>query len=154
MGVTTGVLAILGLLGLLAVFGIFVVLTEDPLAALALYVPFLATTLLTPVYIGDERINLATLFGVVPIRVLGPFVLGWLCARQLRKGTDTARVALFAGAGLVAVNNTEYGATSVVAWRLPFGAATGAGARAGFVLVGSWVRRAPVPRSPSSATAR
>jgi len=127
VGVTTGVLATLGLLALLAVFGIFVVLTEDPLAALVLYVPFLATSLFTPVYIGDERINLATLFGVVPIRVLGPFVLGWLCARQLRKGTDTARVALFAGAGLVAVNNTEYGATSFVALALALWCGHGGG---------------------------
>lgn len=115
VGVTTGVLAVLGLFGLLAVYGTFVVLTEDAFAALVLYVPFLALTLFTFQNIGDERINLATLFGVVPIRVLGPFVLAWLCARQLRKGSGAARVALFAGAGLVAINNTEYGAAAFIA---------------------------------------
>lgn len=118
IGVTTGVLAALGLLGLLSVYGIFVVLTEDSLAALVLYVPFLALSLFTWLTDGDERINLATLFGVVPIRILGPFVLGWLCARQLRRGNGGAPVLLFAGAGLVAINNTEFGAASFVALAL------------------------------------
>jgi len=115
IGVTTGVLAVLGFLGLMAAYGIFVVLTEDPLAALLLYVPFLALTLFTLSYMGDERINLATLFGVVPLRVLGPFVLGWLCARQLRKGGEGARMLLFIGAGVAAINNTEYGSAAFVA---------------------------------------
>ncbi len=115
VGVTTGVLAGLGLLGLIAVYGTFVVLTEDPVSALVLYIPFLALSLFTLTYIGAERINLATLAGVIPIRVLGPFVLGWLCSRQLRKGSDRARIALFMAAGLVAINNTEYGAASFVA---------------------------------------
>jgi len=115
VGTTTCLLAALGLLGLLAAYGMFVVLTEDALAALVLYVPFLALTLFTLASIGDERTTLATLFGVVPIRVLGPFVLGWLCARQQRRDGESARVLLFTGAGLVAINNTEYGAASFVA---------------------------------------
>lgn len=115
IGVTTGLLAILGMVGLLAVYGMLTALTEDPVAALFLYAPFLALSLFTLLTAGDERINLATLFGVVPIRIFGPFLLGWLCTRHLRNGGARAPVLLFLGAGLVAVNNTEFGAASFVA---------------------------------------
>lgn len=115
IGVTTAFLAFLGILAFLAVYGIFVVLTEDRMTALILYLPFLALSLYTLLTTGDERFNLSTLFGVVPIRVLGPFVLGWLCARQLRGGIGRGGVLLFAGAGLVAINNTEFGAAAFLA---------------------------------------
>src|SRR6185369_7854456 len=57
----------------------------------------------------EDRYGPANLFSLFPIRYAGPYVLLWLVVRRVRRGTTGTPVALFALAGLVAINNLEFG---------------------------------------------
>jgi hypothetical protein len=109
VGVYTTVMWAMGLVSFLAVYLLFTEVTEDPLPALALYLPFLAVSMATVLRVGDERVYLANLYGFVPLRLFGPFLLAWPVVRQLRRPSRWAPVALFTGAALVALNNFELG---------------------------------------------
>lgn len=109
LGTFTWTMWALSLLAVVSVYLMFRVVTRDPLAALVLFVPFLAVSMFALIEAGDERVFLANLYGVVPLRVLGPFVLAWLCARQLRAPRRGGPIALFCLAGLVVLANPEFG---------------------------------------------
>jgi hypothetical protein len=72
----------------------------------------------------------------MPQRYLGPFVLAWLCARHLRRGSPPVWL-LYGIGGLVAVNNPEFGGVALVAMT----AALLAG-QARDRPLGPWLRRA------------
>lgn len=96
-------------LALLGIYGVLRRLTRSALAALALYVPFLATSLF--IVRGDvvERFTYSSYAGVFPIRYAGPYLLAWLLARHLDGARPRSATPLFAAAGLVVLNNTDFG---------------------------------------------
>ncbi|HEX5145734.1 MAG TPA: hypothetical protein VFV85_01830 [Conexibacter sp.] len=96
-------------LALLAIYAVLRRIARSSLAALALYLPFLATGFSMKLGPLDDRYGPANLFSLWPIRYGGPYVLAWLLARHLDGLAPRRRWPLFALAGLVAVNNPEFG---------------------------------------------
>jgi hypothetical protein len=104
----------LSAIALLAIFGVFTEVTRRPWLALVLYVPFLALALFPWHEDGVFRQFAGDYYAVLPDRLLGPFLLAWLCALSIR----TRRVpawALFLLAGLTVINNSEFGSGALVA---------------------------------------
>jgi hypothetical protein len=100
---------VLSMAAFVAVYLMFRVVTRSPLSALVLYIPFLSVSMVSMLRAGDQRLFLANLYGVVPLRVVGPFVLAWLCALQLRRPRRGGAPALFFLAGLAVYNNPDFG---------------------------------------------
>lgn len=116
LGTSLGVYAAVMLAGtagaMAAVFATFRRLTGTSLVALALFLPFVATSFFMEVGPPENRYGPANLFSLFPIRYGGPYLLLWLVVRRARNaGRPPARelVGLFALAGLVAINNVEFG---------------------------------------------
>jgi hypothetical protein len=107
-------MCLLGSLALLAVFGVFKEVTRSPWAALALYVPFIALSLI-PWHdsVAVREFN-GNYYALLPNRLLGPFLLAWLCARWAR-GHRIPVWAIFFGVGLTELNNSEFGIGAFVA---------------------------------------
>ncbi|HKG02652.1 MAG TPA: hypothetical protein VKB03_05690 [Conexibacter sp.] len=102
-------------LSLLAIYGVLRRVTRTSLAALLLYVPFLAMSLFS---IGEAAVNrgsFANYFGVFPLRYAGPYLVAWLTARQIERGHSrmTGLWLLFTAGGLALVNNADFGAAAV-----------------------------------------
>ncbi len=95
-------------LALLAVFALLRRLARSAAAALALYVPFLATSLFIVRGEAVVRFDFGNYFGMFPVRYGGPYVLAWLTTRHL-DGERPRSTALFAVAGIVVLNNTDFG---------------------------------------------
>jgi hypothetical protein len=100
-------------LALLAVFGVLRRVTRSPLGALGLYLPFLATSLFVTEGSGSLRDSYGSYFGIFPLRYAGPFLLAWLTARELDRGGKAGRWAIFPIAGLVILNNAEFGVAAL-----------------------------------------
>ncbi len=115
VGTFTWTMWVLSLVAVVAVYLTFRTVTGSPLTAALLYLPFLAMTLFPLLRAGDEWIFLANLHGLVPLRVVGPLVLAWLCAVQLKRAPRGGSLALFVLAGLAAVNNPEFGLSGLAA---------------------------------------
>ena len=110
----TVLMSTLSAIALLAIFGVFTEITRRPWLALVLYVPFLALALFPWHEDGVFRQFAGDYYAVLPDRLLGPFLLGWLCALSIR----TRRVpawALFLLAGLTLINNSEFGTGALLA---------------------------------------
>lgn len=108
---------VLSALALLAIFGVFVQVTRRPWAALALYVPFLALGLFPWHDHGAAREFNGNYHALLPDRLLGPFLLAWLCALVAR-GRQIPIWTLFLLAGLTELNNAEFGVGAIVALTL------------------------------------
>ncbi len=138
--------------GLLAIYAVLRRVAGRPLAALALYAPFLATSLFVKGLMftayGEVRYFPGDYFGVFPLRYAGPYLLAWLTARQLDAPVQRQRslALLFAAATLVALDNLDFGVPALAATlaallcarRPPLGVlarAVGAGALAALALV-------------------
>jgi hypothetical protein len=106
-------MCVLSGLGLLAVFGVFSEVTRRPWPAIALFVPWVALSLFPWDDVGAIREFNGNYYGVLPGRYLGPFVLAWLTARSIRRPIPAW--ALFGFAGLVTLNNWEFGAAALLA---------------------------------------
>jgi hypothetical protein len=94
---------------LLAVFATFRRLTANSLVALALFLPFVATSFFMEEGPASNRYAPVNLFNEFPIRYAGPYVLLWLVVRRLDQGIQRSPIPLFLLAGLVAINNVEFG---------------------------------------------
>jgi hypothetical protein len=95
---------------LLAVYGILRRVTHSALVALALYLPFLATSLFKVGGTNASRYTFGDYFGVFPLRYAGPYLVAWLLARRLERGwTTRTSLLLFTAAGLTILNNVEFG---------------------------------------------
>jgi hypothetical protein len=97
----------LSTIALLAVFGVFRQVTRGSWTALALYLPFLALALFPWNDNGPFRNFDANYYGILPGRLFGPFLLAWLFAVSTQRRIPIW--ALFGFAGLVLVNNAEFG---------------------------------------------
>jgi hypothetical protein len=109
IGTFTWAMWVLGVTAMVSIYLMYRTVTGGSWAALVPFAPFLAVTILAIRRVGDERIALANLYGVVPLRVLGPFVVACLLAHELRRPRRGRSLALFSLAGLVAINNPEFG---------------------------------------------
>jgi hypothetical protein len=115
IGAFTVIMCGLTLLSLLAVERVFAHVSRSELLAFVLYVPFLAVSLFTVTEAGPERYNFGDYFAVFPLRYFGPYVLLWLCVRHLRGLRPRGLVPLFVVAGLVVMNNLEFGLPALLA---------------------------------------
>jgi hypothetical protein len=102
-------------LAMLGVYAIFRRLTRSSLAALALYVPFLATAFFTIVGPLSDRYGPQNLFLLWPIRYAGPMLLAWLAARHLDGAAPRRAWPIFAVAALVTINNPDFGFAATLA---------------------------------------
>jgi len=94
-------------------------------AALVLFVPFTATSFYMEVGPLRNRYGPANLFSLFPIRYFGPYVLLWLVVRRVQRGAAGPPLALFALAGLAAINNLEFGLPAFGATLLALAATAG-----------------------------
>ncbi|MBS1869041.1 MAG: hypothetical protein JSS99_05210 [Actinobacteria bacterium] len=100
---------------LLALYWTFVRVTRRALAALALYLPVLATAFFVEIGTPASRYSPGTYYGMFPLRYAGPFLL--VLATTLHLGAARSRrttVLLFAGAGLVLLNNLDFGLSALL----------------------------------------
>jgi hypothetical protein len=107
----TGVSALV----LLAIYSILRRVVRSSPLALALYLPFLATSLFMVIGPAVNRATNGGIFSVWPMRYSGPYLLAWLTARHLDGAAPRRTWPLFLAAGVVAVNNVEFGLGAVAA---------------------------------------
>jgi hypothetical protein len=108
IGRFTVAMAILSLITLLAIYFVFSKVMESHLVALAFYLPFVAVTSLPQLVHGNELIYLPNVYDYLPFRLLGPFLIAAVCTSYLVRGR-VRHVPLFTLAGIVAINNSEWG---------------------------------------------
>jgi hypothetical protein len=131
IGVWTATMATISGLALVAVYATFRRIVRSSLVALALYLPLLATGFFALYDPGGHRYSVAEIYSAWPLRYAGPYLLAWLVARHCDGAAPRRAWLLFAAAGLVAVNNPEFGI----------------GALAGSVVAVACVRRVATPRA-------
>ncbi len=153
----------LSVLALLAIYGVLLKVTGRPLAALALYVPFLALALFPWSDEGLRHEFNGSYYAFFPGRYLGPFVVAWLTAVAMR-GRRLPLWVVFLAAGLAMLNNAEFGTICVLAlfcalalgadrgegwgrslWRLVRQAAIGLGGALALVIAVVLVRTGELP---------
>ncbi|MGB2710623.1 MAG: hypothetical protein WBC33_03840 [Conexibacter sp.] len=108
-------MASISALSLLAVYGVLRRVTRSSVAGLLLYLPFLATSLFRIRGTYASPHTPATYMQIFPLRYAGPLLLAWIVARRLDRGGTAARWPIFALAGLVAMNNLEFGGAALAA---------------------------------------
>jgi hypothetical protein len=96
-------------LSLLAVFAVLRRVVGNALLALLLYLPFLATGFFAMQPPMVDRWGGLTSYSVFPLRYAGPFLLLWLIARHLDGARPRRAWPLFLLAGLVVLNNPNFG---------------------------------------------
>jgi len=102
----------IGTLAMLTVFSIFRRAAGSSLAALLLYLPFLASSLFLLAESFGARSTVGTYFGTFPLRYAGPWFVAWLTARLLSRhdrATSRETWLLFTAAGLALLNNGDFG---------------------------------------------
>jgi hypothetical protein len=109
VGVYTITMVCLDLGALVAVFALLRRVVHSSLAALLLYLPFMATGFFMKLGPPDDRYGPANLFSVWPVRYAGPYLLAWLTARHVDRLAPRQTTLLLGCAGLVAINNPEFG---------------------------------------------
>jgi hypothetical protein len=107
-------MCVLSGVGMMAIYGAFSQVTRSAWTGLVLYVPWVALSLFPWNDIGPYREFNGIYHGILPDRYFGPFVLALLCALFIR-GRRIPIFALFAFAGLVLLNNYEFGVGALLA---------------------------------------
>jgi hypothetical protein len=110
----TVIMSLVSIVALTAVYGALRNVVQRPWPALALYIPFLAMALQPWSVNGDVREFNGIYYPIMPERYLVPFVLAWLLARHLRRGSPPVWL-LFGVAGLGVLNNFDFGMACLVA---------------------------------------
>ena len=115
IGVFTVTMACASALTLLAVYGILRRVGRSAPLALALYLPFLATSLFAVAVPGGTAIvSNSEIYSVWPMRYSGPLLVAWLTSRHLAAAAPRRPWPLFLVAGLVVINNLEFGLGALV----------------------------------------
>jgi hypothetical protein len=111
--VWTTFMATMAGLALLAVYDTLRRVARSSIGALLLYAPFVATGFF--MYLGplDNRYAPSNLFSLFPIRYGGPYVLAWFTVRHLDGVRPRRLWPIFLLAGLVAMNNVEFGTSAI-----------------------------------------
>jgi hypothetical protein len=107
----TALMATLTGVALLAVYAILRRVCGNPVAALALYLPCLATSFFLERGTSLSRYSPGDYFGMFPLRYAGAYLLALLSLLTVdpRRARRLPLPALFAFAGLVVVNNLDFG---------------------------------------------
>jgi hypothetical protein len=105
VGAWTATMIAFSSLALVAVFAALRRVVRSSVAALALFVPFLAGG----AFLIFGRLSPLEIFSLWPMRYGGPYLLAWLTARHLDGAAPRQRWLLLGAAGLVALNNLEFG---------------------------------------------
>lgn len=100
---------------MVAVYALLRRLVQRSLLALALFVPFLATSFFTDLGPPEQRWGPVNSFSMFPMRYGGPYLLAWLTVRHLDGARPRSRVPLFLAAWLVAINSLEFGLPALAA---------------------------------------
>ena len=130
---------------LLAVFAALRRVAGSSLAALALFLPFVATSFFMEVGPLENRYGPATSSASSRSATRGPYVLSWLVVRRVdgaRRGAAGGRCSRFAG--LVAINNLEFGVPRLGARSRAAMRRAAIAARALALLAGGGSRASPV----------
>jgi hypothetical protein len=96
-------------LALLAVYALLRRLTHSSLLGLALFLPVVATGFFMELGPLGNRYGPSNLFSMFPMRYGGPYVVAWLLVRNVERLRPRHAAVLFGCAGLVLVNNVEFG---------------------------------------------
>ncbi|HMJ03418.1 MAG TPA: hypothetical protein VK506_10780 [Conexibacter sp.] len=97
-------------LALLAVYGVLRRVTRSSIAALPLYLPFLATSLFHIAGTPERHSTVGTYFGTFPLRYALPYLLAFLTARHIdRDAGPRSTAVLFLVGGLAVLNNGDFG---------------------------------------------
>jgi hypothetical protein len=138
-------MAVVGTLALLAVYDVLRRVTHSSVAALLLYLPFLASQLFVLGATLKNRTSVGTYFGTFPLRYAGAWLIAWLTVRQLAR-TELPRARslwlLFTVGGVALLANGDFGV-----------AATGASFAALLWATPGGLRRAALPRLVGLAAA-
>ncbi|HEX7292033.1 MAG TPA: hypothetical protein VF250_12980 [Conexibacter sp.] len=94
---------------MLAMYALLRRLVRSSLGALLLYMPFVATGFFMATGPPATRYGPVNLFTIFPIRYGGPYLLAWLTVRHLDGVRPHTAPVLFCAAGIVALNNPEFG---------------------------------------------
>ncbi|HEX5146967.1 MAG TPA: hypothetical protein VFV85_08090 [Conexibacter sp.] len=94
---------------LLAVYAALRRVVRSSLLALALFAPFVATGFFMQLGPPSNRYGPSNLFSMFPMRYGGPYVLAWLLVRHVDGDRPRRGAWLFLAAGIVALNNPEFG---------------------------------------------
>jgi hypothetical protein len=94
---------------LLAIYAVFRRLLSSSLLALALFLPFVATGFFTEIGPLENRYGPSNLFSMFPMRYGGPYLLAWLLVRHVDRLRPRHGAPLFLAAGLVTLNNPDFG---------------------------------------------
>jgi hypothetical protein len=108
-GVFAAIMATATGAALMATYALLRRVVRRSLLALALYLPLLATSLFLERGPLDNRWAPSDVFSLFPMRYGGPLVLAWLTARHVDGAWPRRPAWLFLAAGLVAINNVEFG---------------------------------------------
>lgn len=118
-------IATITLVAMLAIYGVVRRLVEGPIAALVLFLAFMATSFFvvrgTPVH----RYSFADYFGIFPLRYAMPFFVFYFLARHLDGERPRRAVWVFMVAGLAVLNNGDFGIPALGATVVAVVAATG-----------------------------
>ena len=115
---------------LIAIFAVFRRILRSSAAALAVYLPFLATGFFVELGPLANRYAPSTLLSMFPMRYAGPYLLAWLTARHVDGAAPRRLTALFLAAGFVAINGLEFGVPALgatlaaILWTRPWSWAT------------------------------
>ncbi len=115
IGVFSITMAIGSGLTLLAVYALLRRVARSSVLALALYAPLVATGFFMKEGPLEDRFGPANLFPLWPIRYGGPYLLVWLLARHVDGAAPRRPWVLFLAAGLVLLNNPDFGLPALAA---------------------------------------
>jgi hypothetical protein len=96
-------------LSMLAVYALLRRIARSSLLALALFAPFVATSFFMELGPLGNRYGPSNLFSMFPMRYGGPYVLAWLIGRHVDRLQPRRAALLFLAAGIVLLNNVEFG---------------------------------------------
>ncbi|HYV16739.1 MAG TPA: hypothetical protein VE972_12045 [Conexibacter sp.] len=109
IGVYTVTMATISGLALVALYATLRRLVRSSLLALALYLPILASSFFMKLGPLENRYGAGSLISLWPIRYGGVYLLAWATARHVDGAAPRRGWLLFAAAGLVVLNNPEFG---------------------------------------------
>jgi hypothetical protein len=109
LGVFTIAMSAIGSVAMLAMFDALRRVARSSLAALLLFLPFLATSFFMMQGPLENRYAIVNLFGTFPLRYAGPFLLVWVVTRHLDGASPRRSGWVFLAAGLVVLNNVDFG---------------------------------------------
>jgi hypothetical protein len=109
VAVYSAIMAALGGLTALALYATLRRVVRSSLAALALFVPVLATGFFMELGPLSNRYGPSNIFSMFPMRYGGAYLLAWLTVRHVDGAQPLRRALLFVAAGLALVNSPEFG---------------------------------------------